>query len=217
MKSKTIIAVMMLLSVLLLTACGSAGDGVTPTVAPVEAEDTAGSPQFFFPKSYAWFLGKTDYAPLGAENIQAPSGDYAIAPEFAESAMVQGNKIILTATDEQRTALMGQTDLLLSQAVDAWLNLNPEYTFQNEEDYSSLVFGMDESYSTMDVEHQIEETNLILTILYMVHANHILITGDSDITTSVRIENYHSGKTAQEFDYPVQSLDTAAIAWADTY
>ena len=97
------------------------------------------------------------------------------------------------------------------------MNLNPEYTFQNAEDYSSLEFGMDEFYSAIDVEHQIEETNLILTIIYMVHANHILITGDSDVTTDVKLTNYHSEKTAQEFSYPAQSLELAAIQWEETY
>lgn len=215
--SKKIIAILMLLTLIALTACGAA-PGAVPTVESVEQEDGAtGTPQFLFPKSYAWFLGKMDYAPLGASNVPAPSGDYPIPPEFGESAMVQGNKIILTATDEQRAALAAQTDLLLSQAVDAWMNLNPEYTFQNAEDYSSLVFGMDESYSAIDVEHQIEETNLILTILYMVHSNHILVSGDSDITTEVKLVNYHSEKTAQEFSYPTQSLELAAIQWEETY
>lgn len=215
--SKKIIAVLMLMTLVFLTACGSS-TGALPTVEPVEQEDRdTGTPQFLFPKSYAWFLGKMDYVPLGASNVPAPSGDYPIAPEFGESASVQGNKIILTATDEQRAALMGQTDLLLSQAVDAWMNLNPEYTFQNAEDYSSLEFGMDESYSAIDVEHQIEETNLILTIIYMVHANHILITGDSEITTAVKLTNYHSEKIAQEFSYPARGLELAAIQWEETY
>lgn len=215
--SKKIIAVLMLLTLVFLTACGSTS-GAVPTVEPVEQEEAGtGTPQFVFPKSYAWFLGKMDYAPLGASNVPAPSGDYPLAPEFGESAIVQGNKIILTATDEQRAALLGQTDVLLSQAVDAWMNLNPEYTFQNAEDYSSLEFGMDEFYSAIDVEHQIEETNLILTIIYMVHASHILITGDSDVTTDVKLTNYHSEKTAQEFSYPAQSLELAAIQWEETY
>ena len=56
-----------------------------------------------------------------------------------------------------------------------------------------------------------------VTVELRIHANHILITGDSDVTTDVKLTNYHSEKTAQEFSYPAQSLELAAIQWEETY
>lgn len=208
------------LALLLLCACGVAPESSvndTAATAVQETETASGLPTYSFPKSYAWFLGNADYAPLGTSTDPVASGEFPIAEQYAETAVVQGNRINLTATDEQRDALVAQTDLLLSQAVDAWMNLNAEYMFQNAEDYSSMTFSMDESYLSTDIDHQIEESNLILTILYMVHANHILLTGDSSITTQVQITNYHSEKVAQEFSYPAQTLDFAAIKWDETY
>lgn len=217
---KQLIAGLMILMILVLCACGEAGSGNgagVPAAGTENVDTGASGPQYSFPKSYAWFLGKTDYAPLGSSTEAVPSGEFPMPEEFADAAVVQGNRIIITASDEKRDALINQNDLLLSQALDAWMNLNPEYTFENDDDYSSMTFGMDESYSRIDVDHQIEETNLMLTILYMIHANHILKSGDSNISTDVRLDNYHSGKKAAEFSYPAQTLNFASIDWTETY
>ena len=217
---KQLIAGLMVLMILLLCACGNSGAGNVSGVPAAGTEDVdtgASGPQYSFPKSFAWFLGKTDYAPLGSSTEQVPSGEFPMPEEFADAAIVQGSRIIITASDEKKEALINQNDLLLSQALDAWMNLNPEYTFESAEDYSSMTFGMDESYSRIDVDHQIEENNLMLTILYMIHANHILRSGDSNVSTDVRLDNYHSGKNASQFSYPSQSLNFASIDWTDTY
>jgi len=233
MKNKWIVCILGLS--LLLSGCSTAlpwaGEDTASDTAPAETQavlDTAapaesaealpeGITELRFPRSYAWFLGKVDYAPLGASAVTTQAGAYEIDPQFATEAFVEGNQIVLRVTEEQRTALLSQTDALLSQAVDEWLNLNPEYSFESTEDHTAVLFRMDETYSSSDVDSRTKENNLILTIVYMDHAGNILTCASSEASTQVYFVNYHSDNTAAEFAYPAQEIDLTGIDWSFTY
>ena len=216
-----IISIALALS-LILTGCSLFGNSsASETVAAVETTPVAtqtakdGQTEYIFPQSFTWFIGKPELNNIGEGG--SSTGAYEISGDYADTAYVTGGKLHLFSNSTQVQALIALNDSFLEQAVNDWLELNPEYQYERSDNYSKLVFYMDEVLSDSDVSDREYEINLMLTILYIDHANNILANTNNDTSTEVQIINYHTSNIAYDISYPSQSFDYSSIDWDASY
>ena len=149
--------------------------------------------EYRFASYYSWFLGKEYYEDLMSYQ-SSDNQTIDIGKEYGEKAYLDGEYLIVEASEQQKNALIAQNDKLLQQAIDEFSSIEKGFDVNVGDDYKTLSILMNQK-SMQDVfSDDTFDTGInILGIINLINANRVLQTGDSNACVEVTIQNLNSG------------------------
>lgn len=159
-----------------------------------------------------WFLGQPSY-----ENIltyDAQEHTIAIDETYGERAYLDGDALVIEASDAQAQALIEQNERLLKEAAQALADWDERYSVRYDEDYASLAICIDERYFT-DIfsKESFALGGDLFGVVNIALANRILTCRDNDIGIAVTIENCATHHQVSNAYYPYQSVSVSSQDW----
>ncbi len=169
-----------------------------------------------FSSFYKWFLGQPSY-----ESILSYEGDdaYTIDQKYGEEVSIEGDYLLLQATDEQRDALIDQNEKLLQEVIESSSFLNSDLV-SYDGNYQTVRIYLEEDAVEQftSFEHFLSSSSInfgsdLFGILNIALANRILLTADSDVGLSVEVINQKSDHLLTKAYYPYQQVSITDQDW----
>lgn len=169
--------------------------------------------EYRFASYYSWFLGKEYYEDLMSYQ-SSDNQTIDIGKEYGEKAYLDGEYLIVEASEQQKNALIAQNDKLLQQAIDEFSSIEKGFDVNVGDDYKTLSILMNQK-SMQDVfSDDTFDTGInILGIISLINANRVLQTGDSNACVEVTIQNLNSGNIVSKALFPYESISLTDKDW----
>ena len=169
--------------------------------------------EYRFASYYSWFLGKEYYEDLMSYQ-SSDNQTIDIGKEYGEKAYLDGEYLIVEASEQQKNALIAQNDKLLQQAIDVFSSIEKGFDVNVGDDYKTLSILMNQK-SMQDVfSDDTFDTGInILGIINLINANRVLQTGDSNACVEVTIQNLNSGNIVSKALFPYESISLTDKDW----
>ncbi|MEF2783085.1 MAG: hypothetical protein U0N20_08330, partial [Clostridium sp.] len=169
--------------------------------------------EYRFASYYSWFLGKEYYEDLMSYQ-SSDNQTIDIGKEYGEKAYLDGEYLIVEASEQQKNALIAQNDKLLQQAIDEFSSIEKGFDVNVGDDYKTLSILMNQK-SMQDVfSDDTFDTGInILGIINLINANRVLQTGDSNACVEVTIQNLNSGNIVSKALFPYESISLTDKDW----
>ena len=169
--------------------------------------------EYRFADYYSWFLGKEYYEDLMSYQ-SSDDQTIEIGKEYGEKAYLDGEYLIVEASDQQKNALVAQNDKLLQQAIDEFSSIEKGLDVKVSDDYKTLSINMNKNGIQDVFSGNAYDTGInILGIISLVNANRVLQTGDSNACVEVVMQNLNSGNIVSKALFPYESIILTDKDW----
>lgn len=169
--------------------------------------------EYRFVDYYSWFLGKEYYEDLMSYQ-SSDDQTIEIGKEYGEKAYLDGEYLIVEASDQQKNALVAQNDKLLQQAIDEFSSIEKGLDVKVSDDYKTLSINMNKNGIQDVFSGNAYDTGInILGIISLVNANRVLQTGDSNACVEVVMQNLNSGNIVSKALFPYESIILTDKDW----
>ena len=169
--------------------------------------------EYRFADYYSWFLGKEYYEDLMSYQ-SSDDQTIEIGKEYGEKVYLDGEYLIVEASDQQKNALVAQNDKLLQQAIDEFSSIEKGLDVKVSDDYKTLSINMNKNGIQDVFSGNAYDTGInILGIISLVNANRVLQTGDSNACVEVVMQNLNSGNIVSKALFPYESIILTDKNW----
>ena len=126
---------------------------------------------------------------------------WEIDDRYGESMDQEGDVLILSASDQQRDALVDKNESLLEQSKKQLKALDPAYDLKWDQDAGELTLTIDAAY----IDDWAHGADLFTTVV-IAWINQMLICDDPDVPIDVKVINASSGHVLSHALFPYQEL-----------
>lgn len=188
-------AAILLMTVLMLTACASEGQHVPSDNDTEEHKVT----EITIPESYLNFTGND--AEETAEDYKA----------YCADAAVQDGNVVLEGDEQQKQEILEMNQDFINDALEDFQEENSQYSYELRDDFSSVVYRYDESIES------VVQAKMLMGVTSMYALNGIIESGNSDWSVEVTIENCHTGNVVAKGVLPGDSITFGQEEWEASY
>ena len=188
-------AAILLMTVLMFTACASEGQHVPSDNDTEEHKVT----EITIPASYLNFTGND--AEETAEDYKA----------YCADAAVQDGNVVLEVDEQQKQEILEMNQDFINDALEDFQEENSQYSYELRDDFSSVVYRYDESIES------VVQAKMLMGVTSMYALNGIIESGNSDWSVEVTIENCHTGNVVAKGVLPGDSITFGQEEWEASY
>lgn len=189
------IATILLMAVMMLTACAPKGQHV-PSDNDTEEDKVS---EITIPASYLEFTGND--AEETAEDYKACCTD----------ATVQDGNVVLEVNEQQKQEILEMNQDFIDDALEDFQEENSQYSYELKDDFSGVVYRYDES-----IESGVQ-AKMLMGVTSMYALNGIIESGNSEWSVKVTIENCHTGNVVAQGVLPDDSISFGQEEWETSY
>lgn len=189
------IAAILLMAVMMLTACAPKGQHV-PSDNDTEEDKVT---EITIPASYLDFTGND--AEETAEDYKA----------YCTDAAVQDRNVVLEVNEQQKQEILEMNQGFIDDAVEDFQEENLQYSYELKDDFSGVVYRYDES-----IESGVQ-AKMLMGVTSMYALNGIIEIGNSEWSVEVTIENCHTGNVVAQGVLPDDSISFGQEEWETSY
>lgn len=189
------IATILLMAVMMLTACAPKGQHV-PSDNDTEEDKVS---EITIPASYLEFTGND--AEETAEDYKA----------YCTDAAVQDGNVVLEVNEQQMQEILEMNQDFIDDALEDFQEENSQYSYELKDDFSGVVYRYDES-----IESGVQ-AKMLMGVTSMYALNGIIESGNSEWSVKVSIENCHTGNVVAQGVLPDDSISFGQEEWETSY
>lgn len=189
------IATILLMAVMMLTACAPRGQHVSSDNDTEEDKVT----EITIPASYLDFTGND--AEETAEDYKA----------YCTDATVQDGNVVLEVNEQQKQEILEMNQDFIDDALEDFQEENSQYSYELKDDFSGVVYRYDES-----IESGVQ-AKMLMGVTSMYALNGIIESGNSEWSVKVTIENCHTGNVVAQGVLPDDSISFGQEEWETSY
>ena len=189
------IAAILLMAVMMLTACAPRGQHV-PSDNDTEEDKVS---EITIPASYLEFTGND--AEETAEDYKA----------YCTDATVQDGNVVLEVNEQQKQEILEMNQDFIDDALEDFQEENSQYSYELRDDFSGVVYRYDES-----IESGVQ-AKMLMGVTSMYALNGIIESGNSEWSVKVTIENCHTGNVVAQGVLPDDSISFGQEEWETSY
>ncbi len=189
------IATILLMAVMMLTACAPKGQHV-PSDNDTEEDKVS---EITIPASYLEFTGND--AEETAEDYKA----------YCTDATVQDGNVVLEVNEQQKQEILEMNQDFIDDALEDFQEENSQYSYELKDDFSGVVYRYDES-----IESGVQ-AKMLMGVTSMYALNGIIESGNSEWSVKVSIENCHTGNVVAQGVLPDDSISFGQEEWETSY
>ena len=189
------IATILLMAVMMLTACAPKGQHV-PSDNDTEEDKVS---EITIPASYLEFTGND--AEETAEDYKA----------YCTDATVQDGNVVLEVNEQQKQEILEMNQEFIDDALEDFQEENSQYSYELKDDFSGVVYRYDES-----IESGVQ-AKMLMGVTSMYALNGIIESGNSEWSVKVSIENCHTGNVVAQGVLPDDSISFGQEEWETSY
>lgn len=189
------IAAILLMAVMMLTACAPRGQHV-PSDNDTEEDKVS---EITIPASYLEFTGND--AEETAEDYKA----------YCTDATVQDGNVVLEVNEQQKQEILEMNQDFIDDALEDFQEENSQYSYELKDDFSGVVYRYDES-----IESGVQ-AKMLMGVTSMYALNGIIESGNSEWSVKVTIENCHTGNVVAQGVLPDDSISFGQEEWETSY
>lgn len=189
------IAAILLMAVMMLTACAPKGQHV-PSDNDTEEDKVT---EITIPASYLDFTGND--AEETAEDYKA----------YCTDAVVQDGNVVLEVNEQQKQEILEMNQDFIDDALEDFQEENSQYSYELKDDFSGVVYRYDES-----IESGVQ-AKMLMGVTSMYALNGIIESGNSEWSVEVTIENCHTGNVVAQGVLPDDSISFGQEEWETSY
>lgn len=189
------IAAILLMAVMMLTACAPRGQHV-PSDNDTEEDKVT---EITIPASYLDFTGND--AEETAEDYKA----------YCTDAAVQDGNVVLEVNEQQKQEILEMNQDFIDDALEDFQEENSQYSYELKDDFSGVVYRYDES-----IESGVQ-AKMLMGVTSMYALNGIIESGNSEWSVEVTIENCHTGNVVAQGVLPDDSISFGQEEWETSY
>ena len=189
------IATILLMAVMMLTACAPKGQQV-PSDNDTEEDKVS---EITIPASYLEFTGND--AEETAEDYKAHCTD----------ATVQDGNVVLEVNEQQKQEILEMNQDFIDDALEDFQEENSQYSYELKDDFGGVVYRYDES-----IESGVQ-AKMLMGVTSMYALNGIIESGNSEWSVKVTIENCHTGNVVAQGVLPDDSISFGQEEWETSY
>ncbi len=189
------IATILLMAVMMLTACAPKGQHV-PSDNDTEEDKVS---EITIPASYLEFTGND--AEETAEDYKA----------YCTDATVQDGNVVLEVNEQQKQEILEMNQDFIDDALEDFQEENSQYSYELKDDFSGVVYRYDES-----IESGVQ-AKMLMGVTSMYALNGIIESGNSEWSVKVTIENCHTGNVVAQGVLPDDSISFGQEEWETSY
>lgn len=189
------IATILLMAVMMLTACAPKGQHV-PSDNDTEEDKVS---EITIPASYLEFTGND--AEETAEDYKA----------YCTDATVQDGNVVLEVNEQQKQEILEMNQDFIDDALEDFQEENSQYSYELKDDFSGVVYRYDES-----IESGVQ-AKMLMGVTSMYALNGIIESGNSEWSVEVTIENCHTGNVVAQGVLPDDSISFGQEEWETSY
>lgn len=189
------IATILLMAVMMLTACAPKGQHV-PSDNDTEEDKVS---EITIPASYLEFTGND--AEETAEDYKA----------YCTDATVQDGNVVLEVNEQQKQEILEMNQDFIDDALEDFQEENSQYSYELKDDFRGVVYRYDES-----IESGVQ-AKMLMGVTSMYALNGIIESGNSEWSVKVSIENCHTGNVVAQGVLPDDSISFGQEEWETSY
>lgn len=170
--------------------------------------------EYRLPADAQWYIGKDSYPKAGDHMAADTSAAVKLDKKYGQKAVLDGEYLLLEASDAQKQAVIDCNTALAEQGVRAFEALSDRHTVEWSEDFSTVTYFFDyPSCISPGAEETLQDLSHLVWIDHILLTNRILTTGDCDAPIRVIYKNPESGHVLASGLYPYEPLVVGQEDW----